>query len=34
MVSEVIKYLSETIGERRAGTEADREAAEYITEKM
>ncbi|MFQ5820354.1 MAG: hypothetical protein ACE5I5_10235, partial [Candidatus Heimdallarchaeota archaeon] len=34
MVSEVVKYLSETIGERRAGTEADRKAATYITNKM
>jgi aminopeptidase YwaD len=34
MVSEVTKYLSETIGERRAGTEADKKAAEYIARKM
>lgn len=34
MVSEVTKYLSETIGERRAGTEADKKAAEYIAGKM
>lgn len=34
MASEVIKYLSETIGERRAGTEADKKAAEYISGKM
>lgn len=34
MVSEVTKYLSETIGERRAGTEAEKKAAEYIAGKM
>jgi len=34
MVSEVTKYLSETIGNRRSGTEADKKAAEYLAGKM
>jgi len=34
MVSEVTKYLSETIGIRRSGTDADQKAAEYLTGKM
>ncbi len=34
MESEITKYLSETIGERLAGSEADRKAAEYIAGKM
>ncbi len=34
MVSEVTKYLSETIGNRRSGTEADKKAAEYLARKM
>jgi len=33
-IREVTKYLSDTIGERRAGTEADRRAAEYIAGTM
>ena len=34
MVSEGTKYLSETIGNRRSGTEADKKAAEYVAGKM
>ena len=34
MESEVTKYLSDTIGNRRSGTEADKKAAEYLEGKM
>ncbi len=34
MESEVTRYLSETIGNRRSGTEADKKAAEYVAGKM
>jgi len=34
MESEITKYLSDTIGERLAGSEADRKAAQYLAGKM